>query len=158
MPELTFSASIVIAAPADALYEMVADVTRMGEWSPVCKSCWWDEGVTRAEVGAWFTGHNEAPGRDPWETRSQVVAATPGEEFAFTVGGVWTRWGYTFRPVDGGTEVTESWAMLPAGVTRFEERFGADAVAQVASRREAAVYGIPVTLAAIKGVAEDGRA
>jgi hypothetical protein len=155
IPELTFSASVVIAAPADVLYEMVADVTRMGEWSPFCKTCWWDDGVTRAEVGAWFTGRNESPDRDPWETRSEVVAATPGEEFAFAVGGVWTRWGYTFTPVDGGTEVTESWAVLPAGVTRFEERFGADAAAQLAIRREAAVYGIPETLAAIKSVAED---
>jgi hypothetical protein len=23
---------------------MVADVTRVGEWSPMCTACWWDEG------------------------------------------------------------------------------------------------------------------
>ena len=27
---------------------MVSDVTRMGEWSPVCKACWWDEGDSAA--------------------------------------------------------------------------------------------------------------
>lgn len=154
MPELTYAESLVIAAPAGALYDMVADVTRMGEWSPFCKACWWDEGVTGAEAGAWFTGRNEAPGRDPWETRSQVVAATPGEEFAFVVGGAWVRWGYTLTPAAGGTEVTESWEVLPAGVTRFEDRFGADAAAQLADRRAAAVFSIAATLAAIKGVAE----
>ena len=33
---------VVVACPADELFDMVADVTRMGEWSPVCKACWWD--------------------------------------------------------------------------------------------------------------------
>ena len=64
----THADSIVIArSPAD-LYDMVSDVTRMGEWSPVCKACWWDDGPGPS-AGAWFTGRNELPGRDPWETR-----------------------------------------------------------------------------------------
>ncbi|HEV2258918.1 MAG TPA: hypothetical protein VGS06_37860 [Streptosporangiaceae bacterium] len=33
------------------------------------------------------------------ETRSVVVAADRGREFAFVVGGSWVRWGYTFTPV-----------------------------------------------------------
>jgi hypothetical protein len=28
----------------ESLYDMVCDVTRMGEWSPVCLACWWDDG------------------------------------------------------------------------------------------------------------------
>ena len=109
---LTHADSIVITrSPAD-LYDMVSDVTRMGEWSPVCKACWWDDGQGPS-AGAWFTGRNELAGRDPWETRSQVVAAVPGKEFAFVVGGTWTRWGYAFTPATDGTLVTESWEMLP---------------------------------------------
>ncbi|MGH3248434.1 MAG: SRPBCC family protein [Trebonia sp.] len=154
LPELTYSASIVIARSSEDLYDMVADVTRMGQWSPICKNCWWDEGTSGPSAGAWFVGRNEAPGRDPWETRSQVVAADPGKEFAFTVGGEWVRWGYTFIPVDGGTEVTESWEVLPAGVTRFEQRYGDDATAQLVDRAEAAHAGIPATLAALKRAAE----
>jgi hypothetical protein len=150
---LTHADSIVIArSPAD-LYDMVSDVTRMGEWSPVCKACWWDDGPGPS-AGAWFTGRNELSGRDPWETRSQVVAAVPGEEFAFVVGGTWARWGYTFAPAADGTLVTESWEMLPAGLKRFDERFGPDAAAQVANRFEAARTGIPQTLAALKRIAE----
>jgi Polyketide cyclase / dehydrase and lipid transport len=152
--QTTFSASVVIARPAADLYDMIADVTRMGEWSPVCTACWWDEGVPGPAVGAWFTGRNEAPGRDPWETRSQVTAAEPGKEFAFVVGGTWTRWGYAFTPVPGGTEVTESWEMLPDGLTRFDQRFGDGAAAQVKDRFETARAGIPVTLAALKRAAE----
>jgi hypothetical protein len=154
MDTLQHSDSIVIARSPEDLYDMVFDVTRMGEWSPVCKACWWDDGDS-PRVGAWFTGRNELPERT-WETRSEVVAADRGQEFAFIVGGSFARWGYTFTPVDGGTQVTESWAFLPGGVAMFEERFGPDAQAQIANRAEAAHTGIPVTLAAIKRIAEAG--
>jgi hypothetical protein len=150
--DLSYSESIVVESSPDSMYELVSDVTRMGEWSPVCTACWWDEGAG-PRVGAWFTGRNETPGRT-WETRSEIVAAEPGREFAFIVGGAWVRWGYTFTPVDGGTQVTESWEFLPAGIARFEERYGAKAQAQIADRTEAARAGIPATLAAIKRAAE----
>ena len=152
MTNLSYSDSIVVARSAEVLYDMVADVTRMGEWSPVCRACWWDEGGG-PRVGAWFTGRNETPDRT-WETRSEVAVADRGREFAFVVGGSFVRWGYTFSPVEGGTEVTESWEMLPGGVAMFGERFGDDAEAQIAERAEAARTGIPMTLAALKRAAE----
>src|SRR5664280_2073263 len=154
MPELRYSESIVIADPPEKLYDMVSDVTRMGEWSPVCKACWWDDGAGPT-VGSWFTGHNETTERT-WETRSQVVTADRGREFAYVVGGTRVRWGYTFAPVTEGTEVTESWGFLPDGIAMFEERFGDEAPTQIANRTEAARQGIPVTLTAIKRVAEAG--
>jgi len=154
MPQLSRSESIVVAASPAALYEMVADVTRTGEWSPVCRACWWDEG-DGPRPGAWFTGRNETPERT-WETRSQVETADPGHEFAFLVGGSWVRWGYTFAAVDGGCLLTESWEFLPAGTARFHERYGEDAQAQIDERAEAARVGIPATLAAIKAAAERG--
>ncbi len=152
MDILSFSASMVVARSPEDLYDMVSDVTRMGEWSPVCTACWWDDGDA-PRVGAWFTGRNELPNRT-WETRSEVVAAERGHEFAFVVGGSYTRWGYTFTVGDGGTEITESWELLPAGIAMFEERFGEEAEAQITDRAEAARTGIPATLAAIKRTAE----
>jgi hypothetical protein len=145
-------ASTYIGAPPERVYAVVSDVTRMGEWSPVCTACWWDDGAG-PEVGAWFTGRNELPERT-WETRSKVVAADPGREFAFAVRGSWARWGYAFARVDGGTEVTESWEFLPDGIAGFHERYGEDAEAEIAKRAEAARTGIPATLAAIKKAAE----
>jgi Polyketide cyclase / dehydrase and lipid transport len=153
-PSLRYAESVVIARSPQELYDMISDVTRMGEWSPVCAACWWDEGAGPS-VGSWFTGRNEEPG-DTWETRSVVVAAEPGREFAFQVGGDRARWGYTFTTVDGGTRVTESWEFLPAGVAFFEERFGAGAPDQIASRSRDARAGIPATLAALKRAAESG--
>jgi hypothetical protein len=154
MSDLRYSESIEVACPPEALYEMVSDVTRMGEWSPVCKACWWDEGDGPKE-GAWFTGRNQTPERT-WETRSQVVAAQPGREFAFMVSGGRVRWGYTFEPVGGGTRLTESWEFQPAGIAYFHEKYGDEAGAQIENRRQAAHSGIPATLAAIKRAAESG--
>jgi hypothetical protein len=148
------SDSIVVARTPEDLYDMVSDVTQMGRWSPVCTACWWDEGGS-ARVGAQFTGRNELPDRT-WETHCEVVAAERGREFAFVVGDQWTRWGYRFEPVTGGTKITESWEFLPGGAAMFDARFGSDAATQTASRAELARTGIPATLAAIKRAAENG--
>ena len=152
MSELTHSESVVIARSQEDLYRMVSDVTRMGEWSPECRTCWWDEGAGPS-VGSWFTGHNEVAGRT-WDTRSEVVSADPGRAFQFVVGGNLVRWGYAFAPVEGGTQVTESWEFLPGGIALFKERFGADAETQIENRSRASRSGIPATLAALKKSAE----
>lgn len=146
------SESIHVAVPPEELYGMVSDVTRMGEWSPVCRVCWWDEGAG-PHVGAWFTGRNETPERT-WETPSQVVTADPGKAFAWEVNDGWVYWGYTFEPEDGGTRLTESWELLSKGIAGFRERFGEQADIEIDKRREAARTGIPATLAAIKAAAE----
>jgi hypothetical protein len=148
----THSDSVVVRSSPEALYDLVSDVTRTGEWSPVCATCWWDEGAS-GQVGDWFTGRNEVPGRT-WETRSQVVVADRGREFAWLVGGRLVRWGFLLEPVADGTRLTETWEFLPAGQEFFAERYGEDAPAQIEDRTRAAHQGIPVTLAAIKAIAE----
>lgn len=150
---LEFSAAVVVAADPESVYGLVSDITRMGQWSPVCKACWWDDPAAGAVAGAWFTGRNVLPERT-WETRSQVVAAEPGREFAWEVNDGWVRWGFTVEPADGGSKLTQSWHFLPKGLEGFRERFGDDADAQIAARSELAQTGIPETLAAIKATAE----
>ena len=145
--------SVTVEASAETLYDMVSDITRTGEWSPVCTSCRWDDDAEAGRVGAWFTGHNELRQRT-WETRSEVVAVERGREFAWVVGGSFVRWGFTLAPVETGTALTESWEFLPAGIAMFEEKFGDAAHAQITDRTEQALDGIPKTLAAIKRIAE----
>ncbi|MGE2737198.1 SRPBCC family protein [Mycolicibacterium vaccae] len=152
MSELEMSESISVAVPPEQLYALVSDVTLMGQWSPICKACWWDEGAG-PWVGAWFTGRNETPER-AWETRCQVVAADPGREFGWEVNNGWVYWGYEFAPDPVGTRLTEKWALKPKGVAGFRERFGDAADDEIAKRVEAAKSGIPATLAAIKETAE----
>jgi hypothetical protein len=154
MSNPAFSGSVVIARPPEDVYDLVSDVTRTGEWSPVCRACWWDEGAG-PQPGAWFTGRNEQGGRT-WETRSQVTAAERGREFTFLVGGAWVRWSYRLEAVPGGTRLTEEWEFLPAGIERFRQNYGADAQAQIDQRTAAAHEGIPQTLAAIRQAAESG--
>ena len=154
MNPLTQSVSIIIERAPEEVYDMVADVTRMGEWSPVCKACWWEEG-DGPSVGAVFAGRNETPDRT-WETKNKIVAADRGTEFAWEVLGTHARWGYTFAPVDGGTEVTERWDLPAEGIAFFEERMGDDAPAQIKAREQGAIVGMQQTLAAMKEAAETG--
>jgi len=149
----SYQESVTVNVSAQDLYDIVSDVTRTGEWSPVCTSCWWDDDASAGSVGAWFTGRNVLPDRT-WETKSQVVVAEPGREFAWVVGGKLVRWGYTLTAVDAGTVLTEMWEILPEGIEMFEEKYGDEAAAQIADRTHHALTGIPKTLAAIKRIAE----
>ncbi|RBY79961.1 SRPBCC family protein [Blastococcus sp. TF02A-26] len=154
MESLTHSDSVVVRTTPEALYDLVSDVTRTGEWSPICRECWWDEG-DGPRVGAHFTGRNVTPERT-WETRSEVVAAERGREFAWVVGPSVARWSFILEPVEGGTRLTESWEFRPEGQELFVERYGDGAAAQVEARVRAAHEGIPATLAAIARIAEAG--
>lgn len=152
MQPFSYSASIVIAASPEDVYDLVSDVTRTGEWSPVCKACWWHDDAGPHE-GAWFSGRNEAEGR-VWETESQVAVAQRGSEFAWLVGGKFVRWGFTFTTVAEGTKVTQSWEFLPAGRSMFEEKYGPEAEQRIQVRTEQAHTGIPRSLASIKRIVE----
>lgn len=119
---------------------------------PVCAECWWDEGQG-PEVGSFFTGRNVTPERI-WEARSKVVVASPGREFAWSVGRGLVRWSYVIKPADAGTELTETWEFTEAGQKLFHEKLGAKAPARIAAREQAARSGIPATLDAIKRIIE----
>src|SRR5262249_5560968 len=72
--------SIVISAPNDRIYELVADLPRMGEWSPECQRVEWLEGATGPVEGATFVGHNRGGpgGLMKWSRHGRVLAAEPG--------------------------------------------------------------------------------
>jgi uncharacterized protein YndB with AHSA1/START domain len=100
-----------IAAPAEEVWAMVADVRRMGDWSPETEGCEWLKGATAPVPGARFRGKN-AHGKKRWSTVAQVTEATPGEVFSFrvAVGALKVaHWAYRFEPADGGCRVKEIW-------------------------------------------------
>ena len=150
---LSHEDSVVIAVAPETLFDLVTDIGRTGEWSPICTGCWWDDPADAGRVGSWFTGRNELPHRT-WETRSKVVVADRPREFAWEVGDGFVRWGYTFTPAGSGTLLTESWQFLPAGIEMFHHKYGEQAATEIAERTQAARTGIPATLAAIKRIAE----
>jgi hypothetical protein len=100
-----------IDAPAEALYELISDITRTGEWSPENVGGRWLGTATGPAVGARFRGSNRR-GFRRWSTTCTVVAADPGRRFAFDVafaGIPVARWSYGFAPDGDGTVVTETW-------------------------------------------------
>lgn len=102
--------SVRIAAPAEHVWDLVADVTRMGRWSPETTGAEWLDGATGPAVGARFRGTNQR--RITWRTTCTVTACERGRVFAFTVGKDETSWAYRFEPLDGGCEVTEEYVLL----------------------------------------------
>lgn len=106
------SVGIHIEAKPDAVYEIVADVTRTPEFSPEILSCAWLDGATGPAVGARFVARNKVPNRPAWNNKPVVTVVEPGKKFAFArtekfAGTV--EWIYEFAPDGDGTLVTESY-------------------------------------------------
>ncbi len=100
-----------IAAAPDAVWALIADVTRMGEWSPENVGGEWIGDRREPVVGARFRGKNQN-GKRRWKTMCTVVAADPGREFAFEVKASLlrvARWEYHVESADAGCRVTETW-------------------------------------------------
>jgi uncharacterized protein YndB with AHSA1/START domain len=105
------SVSIEISAPPKRVYELVSDITRMGEWSPECVECRWAKDATGASVGAHFRAKNKGRRGPAWFNMPEVKAADPGRTFAFNRKGPGVgsyTWRYDFEPMDTGTKLTES--------------------------------------------------
>ena len=101
-----------IDASPEALYDLIADVTRMPELSPEIVACEWLNGATAPAVGVHFRARNHA-GRGPdWHNTPVITVADRGREFAFSrtekFAGTLV-WRYQFTPQGTGTRVTESY-------------------------------------------------
>lgn len=131
---------------------MVADVTRIGEWSPEAVSAEWLDGADRPVVGARFKGRNKR--RGGWSTTCTVTAATPGREFAFSVGKGETTWRYDVAPMDGGCRVTESFEIVrvPGLFGRWSTKLGTGV--RWSERERDLTMGMQETLRRLKAATE----
>ena len=143
-------AHVHIAAPPEAVYGVVSDVTRMGEWSPETTKCLWLDGATGAAVGVRFKGSNKR-GFVTWSTKPTVVVAEPGREFTFDVG-TDTRWSYRLEVEGDGTKLTEAFEMLRD--MRWYYAFAERWVMQIKDRKADLERGMTETLQRIKQVVE----
>ncbi|MGH9184504.1 MAG: SRPBCC family protein [Acidimicrobiales bacterium] len=138
-----------IDAPPGRVWDLVTDVTRMGEWSPECTGCEWNDDAGGPTVGARFKGHNRH-GLVRWTTRCEVSVADAPSHFAFDVEQSGARWGYRFEADDGGTRLTEyreqrrpkRWWVRPVYAFRLlgwdRERIVVDGMQQTVDRIKAA--------------------
>ena len=100
-----------IAAPADTVWAMVADLPRMHEWSPENDGVTWVKGAAGAAPGARFTGTNSR-GTKSWTTSGPVLEVEPGRLLSFRVTAVGQKvsvWSYRFEATESGCTVTETW-------------------------------------------------
>jgi uncharacterized protein YndB with AHSA1/START domain len=106
--------SLKIKAPPDKVWNLVSDITKMGEYSPEVIEAEWIDGANGPTVGAKYRGHVKRNENWPvlYWTTCEITECTPGEVFEFAVvmgDRAVNTWRYEFRPSDdGGTNVTES--------------------------------------------------
>jgi len=103
-----------IAGTPERVWSLVANVTRMAEWSPTAQRVEWVGDASGPEIGARFRGHNRQSGVR-WSRECVITTCEPGRELTFETvfhDAPSTRWQYRFEPSDGGTRATESYEVL----------------------------------------------
>jgi len=114
--------TIHMNAPAQRIWDLVADVRNTGKFSPETFDAEWLDGATGPSVGARFRGHVKRNEIGPvYWTTCQVTACDPGREFGFAVligNRAVNTWHYEFAPNGAGTDVTESFAVPVPAVLR----------------------------------------
>jgi uncharacterized protein YndB with AHSA1/START domain len=109
----------VTDAPPEAVWAIVGDPTRTGEWSHECRRLEWVDGATAAVPGARFRGRNRR-GRSSWSRLNEVQAVEPGRSITWrTIPGRLYRdstiWRIEVEPVDGGTRIVQSYDIVMLG-------------------------------------------
>ncbi len=172
VPLFDISAEIEVAADAAAIYTVVSDLGRSGEWSPECQGGEWISG-TPSTVGAVFRGRNFRPTdvvewapliRGEWFTECQVVAANPGRTFQWAMhthagANQDSVWGFTLRPADGGTVLVHHFRMGMAtqGIHHIVENLDEEPRAQFVAEWTAKLQDdLLQTLSQIKNIVENG--
>ncbi|MEZ0577631.1 SRPBCC family protein [Nocardioides sp. MH1] len=117
MSGLEREVTLTIAAPPEKVWDLVSDVTRIGEFSPETFEAAWTHGATGPAEGARFKGHVKRNGVGPtyWSPCTVTRCVQP-EVFEFAVGldgSAWTHWGYRLEPDGDGTRVTEYFRLEP---------------------------------------------
>ncbi len=81
-------------APVDKVWDLVSDVTRVGEFSPETFEAEWLDGASGPATGVRFRGHVRRNGRGPvYWTTCTITDCEPGREFGFAVGGLGSKAG-----------------------------------------------------------------
>lgn len=120
MRPLTDSVTVHINASPQVVWDLISDVTRIGEFSPETLEGRWIGGATGPAVGAKFQGHVKRNGRGPmYWTTCRITRCEPERDFAFVVevpgtGTEVNTWRYRLSPAGSGTEVTESFELTPS--------------------------------------------
>ena len=143
-----------IDAPPEKVWDLVADITKMGEYSPEVFEAEWLGGATGPALGAHYRGHVKRNEMGPtYWTECKVTECTRGEVFEFAVvmrDRPVNTWRYEMKPSGSGTDITESFQLTDNILTKIWRPLGGF-LRENRNRRD-----MLRTLERIKAVAEAG--
>jgi uncharacterized protein YndB with AHSA1/START domain len=99
------SAAVDVAAPPEAVWAVVSDVTRMPEWSPELRRLCVLGGAKQPRVGTRLLGINRR-GLVAWPTTSRVTRFEPGRAVAWKTRESGATWTYELEATGTGTRLT----------------------------------------------------
>lgn len=106
---------VTVDADLEAVWGVVRDVTRVGEWSHECIGVAWLDGATMAAPGARFRGRNKQ-GIFRWGRVCEIVAAEPYELVWRTVPTALypdsTEWTIRLQRTGNATEIEQSFRVV----------------------------------------------
>lgn len=109
------SVTVAMAASADRIWELIADIRNTGRFSPETFEAEWLDGATGPALGVRFRGHVRRNEIGPvYWTTCRITACEPGREFGFEVLAghrAVNNWHYRLAASGPGTEVTESFQL-----------------------------------------------
>jgi uncharacterized protein YndB with AHSA1/START domain len=151
---------IFIAASPQRVWELIADLQLMGQWSPEYRGGEWLDGATGPAVGARFKGRNQRRDRT-WESVSTVVESTPGRVIAWAVGepaNPGATWRFGLTPEGGGTRACQRVQMGPgpSGLTARIAELPDREEDIIAARTAEHQRNMQATLESLKAAAEQG--
>src|SRR5215472_2927331 len=164
---LTVAAEEVVAARPEAVWDLVADVTRVGGWSPECIRVAWlgEPGLPRP--GARFTGHNRFHSGFEYEVTCVVTEADRPGAFGWVVlddsgdlAHPSSSWRYRIDPLpSGGSRVKHRFTQGPgASYLRAAAEKAPDRAAElIAARLDALRANMSATLRAMRAAAESSH-
>jgi hemerythrin-like domain-containing protein len=115
--QLHNSVAVTVDADIDDVWEVVRDVTRVGEWSHECVGASWLGAATSAVPGARFRGRNRS-GLFRWGRVCEILSAEPHELVWRTVPSARypdsSEWRIALDRSDGGTRISQRFRVLRA--------------------------------------------
>jgi hypothetical protein len=109
-------ADVTVAASPEAVWAVISDVTRVGEWSGECRGCVWIDGADAPRPGARFRGRNRRGGLRWSRLNEMVLADSPHTLVWRTVARApyldSSEWRVSLVEDGVGTRVTESFEVL----------------------------------------------
>jgi uncharacterized protein YndB with AHSA1/START domain len=141
-----------VTAPADTVWALLADLSRMPEWSPENERVEWLGGMTAAAPGARFRGTNRN-GSKSWKSQGEITELDDGRRLVFRVkAGPFpvAEWRYEVEPTSDGCRVTEAWTDRRGTLMRTLSRFATGVADRPSHNRQ----GMEETLRRLAAAAE----